>query len=98
ASHPHPSLHDALPISFYGRGSYNFDDKYTVSLLVRSDGSSNAQPTNRWLVTPTLSLGWNVKNDLLTDDAMFSTFNVRASAGRLRSEEHTSELQSRENL
>ncbi|GGG91258.1 SusC/RagA family TonB-linked outer membrane protein [Parapedobacter pyrenivorans] len=70
-------------ISFYGRGSYNFDDKYTVSLVLRSDGSSNAQPTNRWLFTPTLSLGWNVKNDLLADDRVFSTFNVRASAGRL---------------
>lgn len=70
-------------VSFYGRGSYNFDDKYTVSLVLRSDGSSNAQPTKRWLFTPTLSLGWNVKNDLLADDRVFSTFNVRASAGRL---------------
>ena len=70
-------------ISFYGRGTYNFDDKYTVSVLLRSDGSSNAQPTSRWLVTPTVSLGWNVENDLLADNPTFSTFNVRASAGRL---------------
>lgn len=70
-------------VSFYGRGSYNFDDKYTVSLLLRSDASSNAQPTSRWLFTPALSLGWNIKNDLLTDESVFSTFNLRASAGRL---------------
>ncbi|MFB2121425.1 SusC/RagA family TonB-linked outer membrane protein [Parapedobacter sp. 2B3] len=70
-------------ISFYGRGTYNFDDRYTVSLLLRSDGSSNAQPTSRWLVTPTLSFGWNIKNDLLANEPAFSSFNFRASAGRL---------------
>ncbi|MGK6351270.1 SusC/RagA family TonB-linked outer membrane protein [Parapedobacter sp. DT-150] len=70
-------------VSFYGRASYNFDDRYTASLLLRSDGSSNAQPTNRWLITPVLSFGWNIKNDLLTDESAFSTLNFRASAGRL---------------
>lgn len=70
-------------VSFYGRATYRFDDRYTVALVLRSDGSSNAQPTSRWLFTPTLSLGWNVRNDLLKDESVFSTFNVRASAGRL---------------
>lgn len=70
-------------VSFYGRGTYRFDNRYTVSLLLRTDGSSNAQPTNRWLFTPTLSFDWNIKNDLLADAAAFSTFNLRASAGRL---------------
>ncbi|MFC3196064.1 SusC/RagA family TonB-linked outer membrane protein [Parapedobacter deserti] len=70
-------------VSFYGRGTYNFDDRYTVSLLLRSDGSSNAQPTSRWLFAPVLSAGWNIKNDLLADNRTFSTFNLRASAGRM---------------
>lgn len=70
-------------VSFYGRGSYNFDNRYTVSLLLRSDGSSNAQPTSRWLFTPVLSVGWNIRNDLLTEGTPFSTFNLRASAGRI---------------
>jgi len=70
-------------ISFYGRGTYRFDNRYMVSLLLRSDGSSNAQPTNRWLVTPTLAFDWNIKNDLLADNPSFTTFNLRASAGRL---------------
>lgn len=69
-------------ISFYGRASYNFANKYTVSLLLRSDASSNAQPTSRWLFAPVLSLGWNIKNDLLTDQSVFSAFNLRASVGR----------------
>lgn len=70
-------------VSFYGRGTYQYEDRYTVSLLLRSDGSSNAQPTSRWLFTPSLSVGWNIKNDLLNDASAFSTLNFRASAGRL---------------
>lgn len=70
-------------VSFYGKGSYNHDQKYTLSLLLRADGSSNAQPTHRWLFTPTLALGWNIKNDLLKDDPFWSDLNLRVSAGRL---------------
>lgn len=70
-------------VSFYGRASYNYDDRYSVSVLLRSDASSNAQPTNRWLFTPVVSAGWNIKNDLLADNASISELNLRASAGRL---------------
>ncbi|SJN37029.1 putative outer membrane protein, probably involved in nutrient binding [Sphingobacterium sp. JB170] len=70
-------------ISFYGRGTYNLNDKYTASLLLRYDGSSNAQPTNQWIFTPSLSLGWNLKNEFFRDNAMYESFKIRASAGRL---------------
>ena len=69
--------------SFYGKGSYNYDNKYTASLLLRYDGSSNIQPTATWLFTPVLSLGWNVKNDLLAENKSLDVFNIRASAGRI---------------
>ncbi len=70
-------------VSVYGRGTYNFDDRYTVSLLLRTDGSSNAQPTSRWLFTPTLTFDWNIKKDLLADAPTISTLKLRTSAGRL---------------
>lgn len=69
-------------VSFYGKASYKYD-AYTLSLLLRTDGSSNAQPTNRWLFTPALSLGWNIKEALLENDLRWSTFNMRLNAGRL---------------
>ncbi|MGB3539916.1 MAG: hypothetical protein WBA42_17315, partial [Mesorhizobium sp.] len=69
-------------VSFFGRGSYNYQQKYTLSLLLRADASSNSQPTSRWLFTPVVSAGWNVKNSLLTENTIFNEFNVRASAGR----------------
>lgn len=70
-------------VSFYGRGTYNLQDKYTASLLLRYDGSSNVQPTNRWLFAPTLALGWNLKQEFLQDSDLYETFKIRASAGRL---------------
>lgn len=70
-------------VSFFGRGTYNLQDKYTASLLLRYDGSSNAQPTNRWLFTPALSLGWNIKKEFMQDNSLIESFKVRASAGRL---------------
>jgi len=70
-------------VSFYGRGTYNVMDKYTASLLLRYDGSSNAQPTNRWLFTPSLALGWNIKKEFLQENDLYENFKIRASVGRL---------------
>jgi len=70
-------------VSFYGKASYNLDSKYTVSFLLRADGSSNAQPTERWFISPMLALGWNVKSDLMADNTLWSDLNLRLNAGRL---------------
>lgn len=70
-------------VSFFSRGTYNLQDKYTASVLLRYDGSSNTQPTNRWLFTPSISLGWNLKKEFIHDNNLIESFKVRASAGRL---------------
>jgi len=69
-------------VSFYGKASYKYR-AYTLSLLLRTDGSSNAQPTERWLFTPALSLGWNMKEDFLRQNDSWSTLNLRLNGGRL---------------
>ncbi|ATP57179.1 SusC/RagA family TonB-linked outer membrane protein [Pedobacter ginsengisoli] len=69
--------------SVYGKTSYDFSDKYSVSLLLRGDASSNAQPTSRWFFSPVLSAGWNIKNDLLSASENVSSLSLRLSAGRL---------------
>lgn len=69
--------------SFYGRGSYNYKNKYTFSAILRADASSNEQPTSRWFFSPVVSAGWDVKNDLLTSNSAISALNLRLSAGRL---------------
>ena len=70
-------------LSFFGKADYAFDNKYSVSLLLRADASSNAQPTSRWFVSPVVSAGWNIKNDLLSSDSFVDQLKLRVSAGRL---------------
>jgi TonB-dependent starch-binding outer membrane protein SusC len=70
-------------LSFYGRGVYRYNDALDFSVLVRSDGSSSAQPDNWWAVSPTFSAGWNVKNTLLADQQTISDFRLHGSWGRI---------------
>lgn len=70
-------------VNFYGKASYTFQETYTAALTLRYDGSSNAQPTSRWFFSPVLSLGWDAGKSIFQDSESVSTFNVRASAGRL---------------
>lgn len=70
-------------VAYYAKAEYSFDEKYNLSLLLRTDGSSNAQPTSRWLFTPAIAASWNIKKDLLADQKLLSSLNLRASAGRL---------------
>lgn len=70
-------------ISYYARGVYDFEDKYSFSLLLRNDGSSNAQPDSRWFVSPVVSAAWNIKNDLLKTNDRLDELKLYASAGRM---------------
>lgn len=70
-------------ISFYGKGTYSFKDKYSLSLMLRTDGSSAAQPTSRWFFSPVVSAGWNLKNDLSLQGSKISELKLHASYGRI---------------
>ncbi|MCK7558336.1 SusC/RagA family TonB-linked outer membrane protein [Chitinophaga sedimenti] len=50
-------------ISFYGRASYSYADKYIVSASLRRDGSSAFGANNRWGLFPALSGAWRVKQE-----------------------------------
>lgn len=49
--------------SFFGRASYNYDEKYMAELTVRRDGSSNFPKSNQYATFPSISLGWNLKKE-----------------------------------
>ncbi|WP_437918982.1 SusC/RagA family TonB-linked outer membrane protein [Sphingobacterium sp. LRF_L2] len=70
-------------VSFYGQANYRLKEKYSASLLLRYDGSSNAQPTSRWIFTPALNLGWNLKEEFFAQQSSLQMFKLRAGAGRL---------------
>lgn len=70
--------------SYFGRLSYNYDEKYMGELTVRRDGSSNFGPNNRWATFPSVSLGWNITNEKFMDQRpdFLSSLKLRASWGK----------------
>lgn len=68
--------------SFFGRLSYNYDDKYLVSASVRRDGSSRFGPSNRWATFPSVSAGWKMSSEkFMKDLTAISLLKFRASWG-----------------
>lgn len=70
-------------ISYFGRVSYSFKEKYLLTALVRADGSSNFAAGNRWGTFPSFSAGWVVSNEsFMSDVAAINFMKLRASWGQ----------------
>ncbi|MBR2063415.1 MAG: TonB-dependent receptor [Bacteroidales bacterium] len=54
---------DYSRVSFFGRGEYNFADRYYAELSVRTDGSSRFGKNNRWGVFGAIGFMWNLRNE-----------------------------------
>lgn len=50
-------------LSFYFRGSYNFNQKYYLDFTYSRDGSSRFGPDVRWANFPSVSAGWVVSRE-----------------------------------
>ncbi|WP_297094491.1 TonB-dependent receptor [uncultured Draconibacterium sp.] len=76
---------ESMLLSYFGRLSYNYQEKYLFNATFRRDGSSKFEESNRWGNFPSVSLGWVMSNE----DFMESTSNVldffklRASWGQV---------------
>ena len=66
--------------SYFARANYTYDDKYSVTTSIRTDGSSRIAPANRWGTFKTFSAGWNLSNESFMDDVNFVT-NLKLRAG-----------------
>ena len=66
--------------SYFARANYTYDDKYSVTTSIRTDGSSRIAPDNRWGTFKTFSAGWNLSNESFMDDVNFVT-NLKLRAG-----------------
>jgi hypothetical protein len=49
--------------SFFGRGTYNYGDKYMGTYTYRKDGSSNFGPKNRWAGFHAFAVSWRFTNE-----------------------------------
>ncbi len=69
-------------LSYFGRVSYNYDERYMAEFTMRADASSNFGPSNKWGYFPSFSLGWNAKNEsFLKDVPWLSALKLRGSWG-----------------
>lgn len=69
--------------SYYGEVKYTLNDYFNLAFTLRHDGSSAVQPNLRWITTPSVSANWDIKRNLLVNSNAFSSFNLRASYGRI---------------
>lgn len=68
--------------SLFGRVSYNFEEKYLFTGILRRDGSSRFGPNNKFGYFPSASVGWVVTNeDFFPTDFAFNFLKIRASYG-----------------
>lgn len=77
-----PSPHSRLA-SYFGRLSYNYDERYMLEFTIRRDGSSNFSPENKWANFPSVSAGWNLTNESFMKNrpSWFTRAKLRASWG-----------------
>lgn len=54
--------------SYFARGTYTYDNRYSVSLSYRADGSSNFGPNNKWGYFPGASASWTISNEKFTEN------------------------------
>lgn len=69
-------------LSYMARANYSFNDKYMLTLTVRSDGFSSLAPGNKWHTYPSAAVGWNIfREDFLSGIRFLSALKLRGSYG-----------------
>lgn len=70
-------------ISFLGRVTYSYDDRYLLSLSYRQDGSSKFGKDNKWAGFPSAGFAWKLhKEKFLSRAASISNLILRLSYGQ----------------
>ncbi len=70
---------------FFGRLNYNYKDKYLFEGSLRYDGSSRFRRDDRWVLSPSFSVGWNIGEEAFWSKLKKSVnkLKIRASYGSL---------------
>lgn len=70
-------------LSYLGRINYSYDDRYLITVGLRSDGSSRFGKNNKWGYFPSAALSWKVTNESFFNvfPKVISDVKLRASYG-----------------
>ena len=66
-------------VSAFSRITYDYDQRYLLTLVGREDGVSNLAAANRWGFFPGMSAGWNIHNE-----AFFANSKLRNTISTLK--------------
>lgn len=70
--------------SFFGRGNYNYDNRYYLTFTARSDGTNVFAPGNKWGFFPATSIAWRVSEEkfMKSTEQWISNLKLRVSYGK----------------
>lgn len=69
-------------IGFFGRVTYNYDDRYLAMFSIRHEGSSKFGEDHKWGNFPGVSLGWRMNNEkFMKDIKWIDNLKLRAGFG-----------------
>lgn len=70
---------------YFGRLTYNYNEKYLLEANARYDGTSRFQENSRWGFFPSFSLGWNLDQEPFWEaiENRINSFKIRGSWGQL---------------
>lgn len=75
-------------LSYFGRLTYDYKDKYLAEVNFRYDGSSRFAKGNQWGIFPSFSLGWRIDQEgFLKNARNLSQLKLRGSWGKLGNQE-----------
>lgn len=70
-------------VSFFGRANYSYKDKYLLTLVGRSDGSSVFAPGNKYAFFPSVAGAWKIGEEVfMQNQNVFKNLKLRASYGK----------------
>lgn len=76
------SKNQARLISFVGRLTYDYDEKYLFNFAIRRDGLSIWAPGNKWANFPSGSVGWRIDREaFMQNQSLISELKLRGGYG-----------------
>lgn len=74
--------------SFFGRLTYQYDNKYLATVNFRADGSTKFGSNNKYGYFPSFSLGWIITEEgFMKGSTLFSNLKLRAGWGKTGNQE-----------
>lgn len=80
--YPQNAYSESHLLSFFGRGTYTLDKKYSAVFTFRADGSSKFAPGHQWGYFPSGSLSWRISDEnFMKNEKVLSDLKLRISRG-----------------